>query len=35
MGYKRLFDPVPVAALGGTRICYYRHPEIGYIELLE
>lgn len=35
MGYKRLFDPVPVAALGGTRICYYHHPEIGYIELLE
>ena len=34
-GYRRLFDPVPVMALGGTRICYFHHPAIGYIELLE
>lgn len=32
---KRLFDPVPVAALNGTRICYFHHPTIGYVELLE
>jgi len=35
LGYRRLFDPVPVAALGGIRICYFHHPAIGYIELLE
>ena len=35
LGYKRLFDPVPVKALGGTLICYYHHPALGYIEILE
>lgn len=35
LGYRRLFDPVPVVALGGIRICYFHHPAIGYIELLE
>lgn len=34
MGYRRLFDPVPVKALGGIHICYYHHPAIGYIEIL-
>lgn len=35
LGYERLFDPVPVAALNGTHICYFHHPAIGYVELLE
>lgn len=35
LGYRRLFDPVPVEALGGIRIIYYHHPDVGYIELLE
>ena len=35
LGYRRLFDPVPVAALNGIRICYFHHPAIGYVELLE
>jgi len=35
LGYHRLFDPVPVKALGGIRICYFHHDAIGYIELLE
>ena len=35
LGYRRLFEPVPVEALGGTRICYFHHPAIGYIEILE
>lgn len=35
LGYERLFDPVPVKALKGTRICYFHHPTIGYVELLE
>lgn len=34
-GYQRLFDPVPVSVLNGIRICYFHHPSIGYIELLE
>ncbi len=34
-GYRRLFEPVPVSALGGIRICYFHHPAIGYIEILE
>lgn len=34
-GYKRLFDPVAVEVLHGIRICYFHHPSIGYIELLE
>lgn len=34
-GYKPLFTPVPVQALGGTRICYFHHPALGYIELLD
>lgn len=34
-GYERLFAPVPVMALQGIRICYFHHPAIGYIELLE
>ena len=34
MGYQRLFDPIPVTALGGIRICYFHHPDIGYLELL-
>jgi len=34
-GYERLFDPVPVEALKGIRICYFHHPDMGYIELLE
>ena len=35
LGYTRLFDPVPVSALGGIRIIYYHHPEAGYLEILE
>ena len=35
LGYRRLFDPVPVKALGDIRICYFHHPAIGYIEMLE
>ncbi|MBR4808830.1 MAG: VOC family protein [Bacteroidales bacterium] len=35
LGYIRLFDPVPVSALGGIRIIYYRHPDLGYLEILE
>ena len=35
MGYQRLFDPIPVNALKGIRICYFHHPAIGYIEILE
>ena len=35
LGYRRLFDPVPVKALDGIRICYFHHPAIGYIEILE
>ena len=34
LGYERLFDPVPVTALGGIRICYFHHPAIGYIEIV-
>ena len=34
-GYRRLFHPVPVGVLGGKRICYFHHPDIGYVELLE
>ena len=34
-GYTRLFDPVHVAVLSNIRICYFHHPAIGYIELLE
>ena len=34
LGYRRLFDPVAVKALGGIRICYFHHSDIGYIELL-
>lgn len=34
-GYKRLFDPVSVKVLQDIRICYFHHPAIGYIELLE
>lgn len=34
-GYTRLFNPVPVSVLNNIRICYFHHPEIGYIELLE
>jgi len=35
LGYARLFDPVPVRALNGIRICYFHHPLMGYVELLE
>lgn len=35
LGYKPLFTPVPVGVLGGKRICYFEHPDVGYIELLE
>ena len=35
LGYQRLFDPVPINALGGIRICYFQHPSIGYIEILD
>ena len=35
LGYQRLFDPIPVKALEGIRICYFHHPAIGYIEILE
>jgi len=35
LGYHRLFDPVPVKALGGIRICYFHHDALGYIEILE
>jgi methylmalonyl-CoA/ethylmalonyl-CoA epimerase len=34
LGYRRLFDPVPVAALGGIRICYFHHPALGFVEIL-
>ncbi len=34
-GYRRLFDPVPVSVLGGSRICYLHHSALGYLELLE
>lgn len=34
-GYRRLFHPVSVGVLGGKRICYFHHPDIGYVELLE
>ena len=34
-GYQCLFAPVPVSVLNGIRICYFHHPAIGYIELLE
>ena len=35
LGYERLFNPVPVEVLGGRRICYFHHPAVGYIEILE
>ena len=35
LGYRRLFDPIPVKALAGIRICYFHHPAIGYIEIIE
>ena len=34
-GYERLFNPVRVSVLNNIRICYFHHPAIGYIELLE
>lgn len=34
-GYERLFAPVPVEVLHGIRICYFHHPAVGYIEILE
>lgn len=34
-GYDKLFEPVGVDAFGGKRICYFSHPCIGYVELLE
>ena len=34
-GYKALFDPVEVKALGGKKICYLHKAEIGYVELTE
>ena len=34
-GYRRLFDPVPVSVLGGSRICYLHHSALGFLELLE
>lgn len=34
-GYEPLFSPVPVKALNGSRICYFHHPHLGYIELLQ
>lgn len=34
-GYQRLFEPVPVHVLDGIRICYFHHPSIGYIEILD
>lgn len=34
-GYEQLFEPVGVEAFGGNRICYFKHPDIGYVELLE
>ena len=35
LGYEQLFNPVPVKALNSIRICYFHHPTIGYVELLE
>jgi len=35
LGYEKLFDPIGVEAFGGKRICYFSHPDIGYVELLE
>lgn len=34
-GYLPLFSPISVKALNGSRICYFQHPNLGYIELLE
>jgi len=34
-GYQPLFSPVSVEALNGSRICYFHHPHLGYIELLQ
>lgn len=34
-GYQPLFSPVSVKALNGSRICYFHHPHLGYIELLQ
>ena len=33
-GYKKLFEPVAVKALGGKMICYLYKKEIGYIEIV-
>lgn len=35
LGYRSLFAPVPVEALGGQRICYFHQANVGYVELLE
>lgn len=35
LGYTPLFIPIPVRVLGNKRICYFHHPDMGYIELLE
>lgn len=35
LGYTPLFTPIPVEVLGGKRICYFHHNDVGYIELLE
>ncbi|MCD7815131.1 MAG: VOC family protein [Bacteroides sp.] len=34
-GYQPLFSPVSVEVLNGSRICYFHHPHLGYIELLQ
>lgn len=35
LGYEQLFSPTAVAALGGKRICYFSHLDMGYVELVE
>lgn len=35
LGYERLFDPVPVKALSSMLICYFHHPSVGYVELVQ
>lgn len=34
-GFQSLFDPVSVEVLENKRICYFHHPDMGYIELME
>lgn len=35
LGYTPLFSPTPVRVLSNKLICYFHHPDMGYIELLE